>query len=194
VLTALETPPNGNALLGRGRPTTGRGAGTGHGTGAGSGTGTGAGAGTPTRTGAGSGTGAGTNAPGYRPEDFGTGPYGTGPIPTVPAAAPAPAAPGTGVRAASVDVRPDAEAERTTNGLRKRVRKDARPQGQIATPPRGFARPAESSVLDDSPDMVRSRLTAFRAGMERGQQSGSDSVSTSGAPRQSVDRVVEEPE
>lgn len=142
----------------------------------------------------GSGNGDGTG-PNYRPEFFGTGPYGTGPIPTVPPAAPPPATPGTGARAAAVGLREDGEAERTANGLRKRVRREARAEADpAATPPRGFARPTPSSVLDDSPDMVRSRLTALRAGVERGQQ-GSENASASGAPRQGgVDPVVEEPE
>jgi hypothetical protein len=171
VLTAIDTPPAGSPLVGAG-----------------------SGAGEPGR---GNGNGGGRSA-NYRDELFGTGPFGTGPIPTVPAAAPGPAAPGSGVRAASVGLRAassdDGEADRTRNGLRKRVRKDARPEGDVATPPRGFARPAPTSVLDDSPDMVRNRLMAFRSGMERGLQ-GDDNASASGAPRRSgVDPSMEEPE
>jgi len=143
----------------------------------------------------GAGTGNG-DGPSYRPELFGTGPYGTGPIPAVPPSAPPPASPGTDARAAAVGVREeDDEALRTANGLRKRVRREVRPQADpAATPPRGFARPTPTSVLDDSPDMVRNRLTALRAGVERGQQ-GSENASASGAPRLGgVDPVVEEPE
>jgi hypothetical protein len=116
---------------------------------------------------------------GYHPASGSTGPAGTGGSAST-----------AGLGGANGD--PD----RTRNGLRKRVRRDARPESEIATPPRGFARPAPAAPIDDSPDMVRNRLTALRAGMERGQQQGSgSSASAPGAPQSGgVDHVVEEPE
>jgi hypothetical protein len=146
----------------------------------------------------------------YQDTDFGTGPYGTGPIPVPPVAAPV--TPGAGVRASSVGLMADSrgatgtngsagapaangDSLHTRNGLRKRVRRDERPQGEIETPPRGFARPEPAAPVDDSPDMVRSRLTAFRAGIERGQQGSDSSAGAAGAPRQTgAEHVVEEPE
>jgi len=143
----------------------------------------------------------------YSDPDFGTGPYGTGPIPTVPPVA-APVTPGAGVRASSVGLMSDSRGSggtngsasngdglHTRNGLRKRVRRDERPEGEVETPPRGFARPGPAAPVDDSPDMVRSRLTAFRAGIERGQQASDSSAGATGAPRQTgAEHVVEEPE
>ena len=88
------------------------------------------------------------------------------------------------------------ETLHTRNGLRKRVRRDERPQGEVETPPRGFTRPRRRAApVDDSPDQVRSRLTAFRAGIERGQQGSDTSAGATGAPRQTgAEHVVEEPE
>ncbi|RIV41612.1 sensor protein [Micromonospora radicis] len=59
-------------------------------------------------------------------------------------------------------------AERTTNGLRKRLPRDRR----TATPEQVTARPVPDqrpAALDDSPTHVRDRLTALRAGTLRGQ-------------------------
>jgi hypothetical protein len=207
-LTALQTPPSGT-------PTHGGGAAAGGANGRTGDAAAGVGAGT-------SGLGGERPSAAARYDDqlFGTGPYGTGPIPTVPVAAPV--TPGAGVRASSIGLMSgyhpasgstgpagtggsastaglggaNGDPDRTRNGLRKRVRRDARPESEIATPPRGFARPAPAAPIDDSPDMVRNRLTALRAGMERGQQQGSgSSASAPGAPQSGgVDHVVEEPE
>ncbi|HET9657642.1 MAG TPA: nitrate- and nitrite sensing domain-containing protein [Kineosporiaceae bacterium] len=65
----------------------------------------------------------------------------------------------------------DADAARTRNGLRKRLPREARPSSAQPQPVRrvidltAAARPA----VDDSPAEVRARLTALRAGMQRGQ-------------------------
>jgi hypothetical protein len=122
----------------------------------------------------------------------------------------APVTPAAGVRASSVGLLADPpagggaatggagdDALRTRNGLRKRVRtKDQAMPIDAPTPPRGLARPAPAAPVDDSPDMVRSRLTAFRAGIERGQQDqASDSnAGATGASRRDAEHAVEEPE
>ncbi|WP_245908035.1 sensor histidine kinase [Pseudosporangium ferrugineum] len=64
------------------------------------------------------------------------------------------------------------DGARTPNGLRKRSPKARKPSGapQPARP-RGADRPAP---VGDSPDEVRSRLTAFRSGMQRGSTEHSD--------------------
>ena len=68
---------------------------------------------------------------------------------------------------------PRDEAERTPNGLKKRAprarKAGAQPAG--AAPTRTADRPAPVS---DSPDEVRSRLTAFRSGMQRGSNEAGD--------------------
>jgi len=62
---------------------------------------------------------------------------------------------------------PSDEGDRTTNGLRKRNPK-ARKTASRAEP---SAAPAEKSApVSDSPDAVRSRLTAFRDGVQRGAE------------------------
>jgi hypothetical protein len=86
----------------------------------------------------------------------------------------------------------DDEAARTRNGLRKRLPREHRPTTAAAHPTRrvidltSTARPA----VDDSPEEVRARLTALRAGMQRGQGSGTVTpVRTAGS-----DHVVEDSE
>jgi hypothetical protein len=70
----------------------------------------------------------------------------------------------------------DDEAARTRNGLRKRL-----PREQRATVGAGAPQPtrrvidltaAARPTVDDSPAEVRARLTALRAGIQRGQVSG----------------------
>ncbi|MEV1287704.1 nitrate- and nitrite sensing domain-containing protein [Micromonospora sp. NPDC049679] len=65
------------------------------------------------------------------------------------------------------------DGDRTANGLRKRLPRSRRPEPVTprSEPPRGAggARPERRPVLDDSPNEVRARLTALRAGMLRGQ-------------------------
>jgi hypothetical protein len=119
----------------------------------------------------------------------------------------APVTPAAGVRASSVGLLADPpaggattggagdDALRTRNGLRKRVRtKDEAMPIDAPTPPRGFARPRPTTSVDDSPDMVRSRLTAFRAGIERGQQEQVSDAGATGASRRDAEHAVEEPE
>ena len=68
---------------------------------------------------------------------------------------------------------PEDEAERTPNGLKKRAprARKAATQPAGAAPTRTADRPAPVS---DSPDEVRSRLTAFRSGMQRGSTEATD--------------------
>jgi signal transduction histidine kinase len=64
------------------------------------------------------------------------------------------------------------DGERTANGLRKRLPRSRRPEPMLpkSEPQRSAAvRPERRPVLDDSPNEVRARLTALRAGMLRGQ-------------------------
>jgi hypothetical protein len=61
----------------------------------------------------------------------------------------------------------DEEAERTSNGLRKRTPK-ARKSGTRAQP--APAPVEQSAPVSDSPDAVRTRLTAFRDGVQRGAE------------------------
>jgi hypothetical protein len=137
----------------------------------------------------------------YDDSVFGTGPYGTGPIPTVtdplrqgPAPAGVPLTPGAGVRASSIGLmtgtpatRDDGDgAERTRNGLRKRVRRAPLPESAIATPPPGIIRPSPHPApppIDDSPDGVRDRIMALRAGIERGAQQGGTAHTNDGEGR-----------
>lgn len=70
--------------------------------------------------------------------------------------------------------------DRTANGLRKRLPRERRPTTAapaVAAPESGRRPPA----LDDSPTNIRDRLTALRAGMLRGQDDSSATVSDSGA-------------
>ncbi|MEV4701668.1 nitrate- and nitrite sensing domain-containing protein [Actinoplanes sp. NPDC049316] len=64
------------------------------------------------------------------------------------------------------------ESSRTPNGLRRRIPKARKPSGAPQpVRPRGADRPAP---VGDSPDDVRSRLTAFRSGMQRGATEHTD--------------------
>ncbi|MEV6815886.1 nitrate- and nitrite sensing domain-containing protein [Micromonospora sp. NPDC051296] len=73
----------------------------------------------------------------------------------------------------------DPAAERTTNGLRKRLPRERRavspaPAAASSVPDRGPA------ALDDSPADIRNRLTALRAGTQRGQIERSTPVTATG--------------
>jgi hypothetical protein len=79
--------------------------------------------------------------------------------------------------APSRGARPDdygSETERTRNGLRKRTPRERRPQTVPAGDrPRQAGAPdagGRVTAVDDSPAEVRARLTALRAGLQRGQQ------------------------
>jgi hypothetical protein len=85
----------------------------------------------------------------------------------------------------------DDEAARTRNGLRKRM-----PREQRATVSAGALQPARRVIdltaaarpaVDDSPAEVRARLTALRAGIQRGQVSGPATPARAGS-----DHVVED--
>jgi anti-sigma regulatory factor (Ser/Thr protein kinase) len=85
------------------------------------------------------------------------------------------------------------EATRTRNGLRKRLPRDQRPSASADTQPVPRAIPptaAPRPAVADSPAEVRVRLTALRAGMQRGQAAGTvNPVRAAG-----TDHVVEDSE
>jgi len=85
----------------------------------------------------------------------------------------------------------DDEAARTRNGLRKRLPREQRAGGVSAQPARRVIdlTAAERPAVDDSPAEVRARLTAFRAGIQRGQVTGTTRPARAGS-----DHAVEDPE
>jgi signal transduction histidine kinase len=68
----------------------------------------------------------------------------------------------------------DEESARTRNGLRKRLPRDARPGPVRPDPERRVIdlTTTDRPAVDDSPAEVRARLTALRAGLQRGQTAG----------------------
>ncbi|BCJ56726.1 nitrate- and nitrite sensing domain-containing protein [Micromonospora endophytica] len=70
-------------------------------------------------------------------------------------------------------------AERTTNGLRKRLPRDRR-ESAPAPPVSPAAATQRAATMDDSPTEIRNRLTALRAGTLRGQQERSAPVTRPG--------------
>ncbi|MFI5838312.1 nitrate- and nitrite sensing domain-containing protein [Catenuloplanes sp. NPDC051500] len=69
-------------------------------------------------------------------------------------------------RPRSIDV---GEVERTRNGLRKRAARPAKPEAPAEAPAAQAAPAAPTVAVDSSPGEIRNRLTALRAGMQRGQ-------------------------
>lgn len=141
-------------------------------------------AGTPAAPGRGQGYPPPTGAPGqpvnpqHRPP--------AAPPPSAPPGAPPISASGTRLVNGGDD-----EAARTRNGLRKRM-----PREQRATVSAGASQPtrrvidltaAARPTVDDSPAEVRARLTALRAGIQRGQVSGPTTRAHAGS-----DHVVED--
>jgi hypothetical protein len=87
----------------------------------------------------------------------------------------------------------DDHAARTPNGLRKRMPRDQRaPAMASAQPIRRVIdlTAADRPAVDDSPAEVRARLTALRAGIQRGQGAGT----VTPVRAASSDHVVEDPE
>jgi hypothetical protein len=62
---------------------------------------------------------------------------------------------------------PTDEGDRTTNGLRKRTPKARKATSRVEP---SSAPVDQSAPVSDSPDAVRSRLTAFRDGVQRGAE------------------------
>lgn len=85
--------------------------------------------------------------------------------------------------------------ERTRNGLRKRLPREPRPRDTAPPPPTRQVidlTTAARAAVDDSPAEVRARLTALRAGIQRGQGTGTITITPVRAA--GSDHVVEDSE